>query len=131
MTIDTNLFGYHLIRNDILRDILGNEHDNILYFIGKSLARKYPLETNEQLAEFFTKANWGELNILKEKRQKMIYELTGSWMGQHDKRCYQLEAGFLAEQTELSRRVISAATYLQKKDSVIFTIEFDRYDSTE
>lgn len=131
MNQETNQFGYDLIRNDVLKDILGKEHDSILYWIGKSLARKYPIETTEQLITFFEKANWGILTLTKEKKQEKTYELTGPWMGKHDERCYQLEAGFLAQQAENSLNLISGATYTVKKDSIIFSVESDRHDRTE
>ncbi len=131
MNQDINQFGYELIRNDVLKDILGKEHDSILYWLGKSLARKYPVETNEQLVTFFEKANWGSLKLLKEKKHVKMYELVGQWMGKHDQRCYQLEAGFLAQQIELSLNLISGATYTVKKESVVFTIESDRHDRSE
>lgn len=128
---DTDQFGYELIRNDVLKDVLGQEHDSILYWIGKSLARKYPVETSEQLVAFFDKANWGALTLVKERKQEKMFELTGPWMGKHDQRCYQLEAGFLAQQIELSSNLISGATYSTKKESVVFTVETDRHDQAE
>ncbi len=128
MTNAANQFGYDLIRNDVLHDILGSDHETILYWLGKSLARRYPLETSEQLIEFFSEASWGTLTLTKEKKKKRVFELTGPWMGKDDQRCYQLEAGFLAQQIEIALNVISATTYEQKKQSVTFIVEFEHRD---
>lgn len=127
MTPTENQFGYDLIRNDILRTILGKEHDTILYWVGKSLARQHPIEVQQldDLSQFFLNANWGTLSLLKETKRKKLLELSGDWMGKNDKRCYQLEAGFLAQQYENTFNVFSVATYERKKEKVIFTIEFE------
>ncbi|PAD18882.1 YslB family protein [Shouchella clausii] len=121
-------YGYDLIRNDILRTILGDEHDRLLYWVGKKVARDNPLESVEELISFFQRAEWGQLQRLKEKRSEYIFELTGDWMGRKDRRCYQLEAGFLAETFEVWHEVTTAVTYTQKRNSTIFTVHFDRND---
>ncbi|WP_062047847.1 YslB family protein [Bacillus sp. JCM 19034] len=123
---EMNQFGYNLIRNDVLKDVLGKEHDQILYWIGKSLARKYPIATMEELPEFFLKANWGNLTLEKEKRNLYIYLLSGDWMGKTDTRCYQLEAGFLAQQFEMWENRGVGVTPSVQRSSVKFEIEMDR-----
>jgi predicted hydrocarbon binding protein len=128
MERQTAYFGYELIRNDVLKDLLGKEHDSILYWIGKSLARKYPLKTIEDLVYFFEEANWGTLARVKEKKQVQTFELSGPWIDKNDTRCYQLEAGFLAQQLESWFNSIAIATFTEKKDMVQFTIELDLKD---
>ncbi|WP_017726664.1 YslB family protein [Halalkalibacterium ligniniphilum] len=122
-------FGYNLIRNDLLQDLLGSEHESILYWAGKSLARKHSLTSVEEVIDFFSKANWGELVLLKEKKQERLFELKGPWMGKDDERSYQLEAGFLAQQIQSWSNTIAEATYVQKKDCVRFTVRTDKYDT--
>lgn len=121
-------FGYDLIRNDVLQDVLGSEHDHLLYWVGKSLARKQQLENVDDIIQFFTKANWGQLTQIKEKRSEQQYELTGDWMSKDDKRAYQLEAGFLAEIFEVLTNMSTAVTFIEKKNSILFTVHFDRND---
>lgn len=48
------VFGYELIRDTLLPNVLGEEAPHILYWAGKELARKYPLETLDELADFFS-----------------------------------------------------------------------------
>lgn len=124
-------FSYHLIRNDVLRDLLGTNHDEILYWAGRSLARKYPLTTIEQLTDFFKRANWGKLTLQKERKYKNIYELTGEWMGKNDNRCYELESGFLAQQIELIKQAPAGATYIKKKYKIIITVQYSRQTKKE
>ncbi|MDT8859465.1 YslB family protein [Alkalihalobacillus sp. MEB130] len=121
-------FGYDLIRNDVLKDVLGKEHDSILYWIGKSLARKYPLSNEEETIHFFEKANWGILTKVKEKKQLHIFELQAPWIDSKDERCYQLEAGFLAQQLESWYECITGATYTMKKELIVITVETDKRD---
>ncbi|GAF64149.1 hypothetical protein BTS2_1041 [Bacillus sp. TS-2] len=116
MEQDMSLFQYDLIRNDLLRELLGSEHEQILYWGGKTIARKYELHTLEDMIDFFLQAGWGSLQIQKDKPQIKILELQGPWMGKEDKRCYHLEAGFLAQQIEHIHSLISEATYETKKN---------------
>ncbi|GAF24049.1 hypothetical protein JCM19047_3917 [Bacillus sp. JCM 19047] len=88
------LKGYELIRNDVLQLVLGKEHDHLLYWVGKSLARKYKLEQIEELHTFFKQVYWGDLSLVKQKKNEWYYELSGEWMTKEDERSYQLEAGF-------------------------------------
>lgn len=113
---DALQFGYDLIRNDVLQDVLGSEHDHLLYWVGKSIARKQQVQNEEEVIDFFSRANWGQLTKVKEKQSEKHFELIGDWMGKRDKRVYQLEAGFLAETYELLTSVSTAVTYLQKKE---------------
>lgn len=128
---DEIYFGYNVIRNDLLKELLGQEHDSLLYWSGKTLARKYPLHTIEETVDFFKQANWGSLVLIKEKKRQRTFELRGSWMGKHDTRCYQLEAGFLAQQVESWTGFTSGATHTIKKGFILFHIETDVQDEIE
>ncbi|MDV2684839.1 YslB family protein [Alkalihalophilus sp. As8PL] len=122
-------FGYELLRNDVLKEVFGQEYDSILYWVGKSIARKYPLHTIEEVIEFFNDANWGNLTLVKEKKNERHFELEGEWMKKNDTRCYQLEAGFLAQQVETWLSSFTAATQTKKKGIVHLQIESDLQDS--
>lgn len=124
-------FGYDLLRNDILKEVFGQEHDSIMYWVGKALARKYPLHTIEETIDFFEKANWGTLSLVKEKKQERLFELRGEWMDKKDDRCYQLEAGFLAQQVETWLSSYTAATQTKKKGIIHIQVESDLHDTIE
>ena len=56
------IFGYELMREVLLPEILGDDSPAILYWAGKQLARKYPLKDFEEIIDFFKQAGWGKLN---------------------------------------------------------------------
>ncbi len=123
------LFGYHLIRNVLLHELLGKEHDSILYWTGKSIARSYPLMTKEEIIEFFYQAGWGDLSIKKEGKDEVLFHLTPSFHKKQLTISYQLESGFLAEQIQKQTGFISEAILTEKKDHIIFSVKFDRKDA--
>ena len=131
------LFGHELIRNDLLHELLGKDAPEILYWAGKKLARQYPLETNEDIIRFFKEADWGELTIVEQKRREMKFELSGRLVAYRIKESknstFQLEAGFLAQQLEMQKKVISEAFEHPQKRSqkVEFTVKWDTKDTIE
>ncbi|WP_027409519.1 YslB family protein [Anoxybacteroides tepidamans] len=135
--IDIPAFGYGLIREILIPDLLGKETASILYWAGKQLARRYPLETLGDVILFFEKAGWGPLVVTKETSEELELELTGpiiaARMDINDDCSFQLEAGFLAQQIELQKRCVAEAYEQQKKRAkkVIFTVKWDRKDTVE
>lgn len=136
-TISVPAFGYELIREILLPDILGSDSPEILYWAGKQLARKFPQKDFTETAAFFMKAGWGELKVLKEKKNELELELSspliskrlqskGDWH-------FQLEAGFIAQQMELQQNVISETFEHPKKRAgrVRFTVKWDKKDPAE
>lgn len=113
-------FAYTLLRNDLLPDLLGKEERSILYWAGKHLARKYPLDNLEEICDFFNKALWGQLLVAKEKKNKIIFHLVP-----HDNppEHYQLEAGFLAAQFEALNNCVTETFEQIKRKHVEFTVE--------
>jgi len=127
-------FGYELIRNDLLNDLLGKEQNDILYWAGKMIARKYPLATFEEIIDFFEKAGWGSLTVEDETKQEVHLTLTSELITYRNQQkhtvSYQLEAGFLAMQIEQQIDVI-AETYEEpsrKGDKVKFIVKWDLKD---
>lgn len=127
-------FGYELIRNDLLNDLLGKEQNDILYWAGKMIARKYPLATFEEIIEFFDQAGWGTLTVEEEKKQEVHLTLSSeliTYRNQQKKNVsYQLEAGFLAMQIQHQIDVIAETYEEQNKrgDKVKFLVKWDLKD---
>lgn len=95
------LFGYELIREHVLSSILGKHEEDILYWSGKELARKFQMFTMEETISFFQEAGWGQLNLVKLDKNEAFYELSGeSDLLNLQQRCFKLEAGFLAQQQQ-------------------------------
>ena len=97
MTEKNEHFGYEIIRDHVLSDILGKNETEILYWAGKSLARKFPLYTLDEAPDFFFEANFGELTLEKSGKDETVYLLKPV---KTENRCFKLEAGFLAQQKQ-------------------------------
>ncbi|WP_420489817.1 YslB family protein [Neobacillus drentensis] len=129
-----SMFGYEIIREYLLPEILGKDTPEILYWAGKRLARKFPLPDHETLVEFFTNASWGQLEIIKETKNEIEFELVSplivSRVKSKAEHFFQLEAGFLAQQIELQKEVIAEAFEhpVKKANKVQFTVKWDRKD---
>jgi predicted hydrocarbon binding protein len=130
-----SIFGYELIRENILPEILGKDTPEILYWAGKRLARKYPLNSMEEIIDFFLKASWGQLEIKNERKDEIEFELYSplivSRVKSKAEHFFQIEAGFLAQQIE-SQKQVTAETFehpAKKANKVQFTVKWDRKDS--
>ncbi|MFB7637743.1 YslB family protein [Peribacillus butanolivorans] len=127
-------FGYELIREVLLNDILGKDSNQILYWAGKQLARKFPLNGEQEVVAFFQNAGWGHLEIIKFSKTEMELSLTGEIISRrldlHPNCHFQLEAGFLAEQFTLQKKFLSESTEEIKRRAkkVTFTIQWDPRD---
>ncbi len=135
--VSLNAFAYELLREELLPDLIGNDLDGILYWSGRNLARKYPLETIEEVIQFFEKAGCGTLSIVEHKSREMHFQLKGTLIAERQKQkrhsSYQLEAGFIAEQIQKQRNVV-AESYEEKKkrsDSITFLVKWDIKDLIE
>jgi predicted hydrocarbon binding protein len=97
-----SVFGYELIRDVLLGDILGNDAADVLYWGGKSLARRFPCADAEELSAFFTESGWGQIKLVKENKKEMIYCLSGGMTKRRfdiqTNPAFTLESGFVAEQ---------------------------------
>ncbi len=94
-------FGYELIRDHVLPSILGKHENDILYWAGKELARKFPMFKAEELNVFFNEAGWGNLVLGKSGKDELYYSLHIDRDSHKEGRSYQLETGFIAEQHQL------------------------------
>ena len=89
------------------------------------------------MIRFFKEADWGERTIVGQKRREMKFELSGSLVAYRIKEAknatYQLEAGFLAQQLEMQKKVITEAFEHPQKRSqkVEFTVKWDSKDTID
>lgn len=127
-------FGYELVREHVINDILGKDSFQILYWAGKQLARKFPLNSIDESIEFFRSAGWGNLSISKESKNDYELSLTGEIIARRmdlNSEChFQLEAGFLAEQCAMQKKLTSEAVCNIKKRAkkVLITVQWDQKD---
>ena len=129
----TSSFGYELIRDVLIPNLLGTDTHEILYWAGKELARQYPLQNRQDIIRFFDKAGFGLIELNKEQRNKQIYTLSGKIVQarlEHAQPSFNLEAGFLAEQIQTQDGLYTEAlTEVNKKTKVVsFNVQSDIKD---
>lgn len=129
-----NSFGYDMLREILLNDILGKNEDFILYLAGRHLARKFPSSSFEELEEQCHWFGFGTLILEKEKRNRLSVRLTSSHIEQRlylfKDASFQLEAGFLAEQVQQIKQCTTEGTEeKRKKDTVYFSLQWDQKDT--
>lgn len=132
--ISAGPFGYSLIRDELLPELLGNHTNEVLYWAGKNLAQKHPCQNEDELIHFFDKADWGTLHPIKQKGAEIIVELSGPLLKKrielNDAEHFTLEAGFIAEQFAMMKQCQAEATqHRQKRNGIIqFVIKWDSKD---
>ncbi|MET4560819.1 YslB family protein [Lysinibacillus parviboronicapiens] len=121
-------FGYEIIRDHILSSILGKHENDVLYWAGKELARKFPCKSQEEIIAFFADACWGTLELTKESKDGRIFHLTNEpALLQLKNRSFRLEAGFIAEQIQQAKGYLTEC-YDEKREKqqlVMFTVKWD------
>ncbi|MDP4169558.1 MAG: YslB family protein [Bacillota bacterium] len=132
---NVTLFGYELLRADVLPELLGKDTAELLYWSGKRLAGKYPLNSLDEIIDFFARASWGELELKKQNTQEMEFEMTSalifSRVKSKSEHFFQLEAGFLARQIEGLKGAVTEAFEhpIKRSQKVLFTVKWDPKDS--
>lgn len=117
------------IRDVLLPLILGQETDGILYWIGKDLARQFPVATPTDLSLLTSQLGLGDLRLTSSHNTTMTWELSGPVIAerlalQKEATSFTLEAGFLAKQVEFQTSKVTEATVLEKKkDTVVILTE--------
>lgn len=121
-------FGYEILRDHVLPNILGVHEGDILYWAGKDVARKFPIFHIEELPTFFTEAGWGQLTLEKTKKEEAFYLLDGNFSSLNTKeRTFHLEAGFIAEQYQkLNGSLTECFSEIKQKGKLItFQVKWD------
>ncbi|MGM8213306.1 DUF2507 domain-containing protein [Virgibacillus sp. W0430] len=97
--------GYDVLRYVSLPDLLGTEAHTLLYFMGRNLARKMNVQTLDDIFNIYNKLGWGRLELIKEKKKHLTFQLMSDAIVQRIKAPidteFRLEAGFLAEAIEI------------------------------
>ena len=121
--------GYEIIRDHVLPNILGKHEDEILYWSGKDIARKFPIFSIDELPDFFREAGWGPLFFQEGKNAKdeALFILEQSDSTLLEKRSYQLEAGFIAEQFQKLNGFLTECygEKFPKESEVRFLVKWD------
>lgn len=100
-TLHTEGAGYDILRYISLPELLGKESHTLLYFMGRKLARKFDIQTIEDIIRLFDLLGWGRLEMVKDKRKSITFQLMADAVALRLQASFptdfRLEAGFLAE----------------------------------
>ncbi|WP_432352106.1 YslB family protein [Sporosarcina sp. A2] len=120
-------FGYELLRDHVLPGILGKHEDDILYWAGKEIARKFPMFSIDEAPEFFKEAGWGVLTLVSSGREQADYHLSNRITSPATKDSYHLESGFLAEQFQLANGCLSECygSRDEKTGQIVLQVRWD------
>lgn len=102
------------LRDVILPAILGKETDEMLYWIGKDLARQYPVATTNDLVTLTQQLAFGDLTLVKKTTTSQIWRLGGPVIinrasRDNEETSFGLECGFLAQEVEFQLNTIVEA----------------------
>ncbi|MDN4607195.1 YslB family protein [Sporosarcina highlanderae] len=121
--------GYEILRDHVLPMILGKHEEDILYWAGKDIARKFPIFSVDELPDFFVEAGWGPLTPFagKTSKDEAIFFLSQEDRTLLEKRSYQLEAGFIAEQFQKLNGFLTECygEKVPKENHVRFQVKWD------
>ncbi|MBU3829371.1 MAG: YslB family protein [Candidatus Limosilactobacillus merdavium] len=119
------------LRDVILPAILGKETDEMLYWIGKDVARQFPVGSLEDLQLITSQLGFGELSLQKKTATSQLWRLGGQIVqeriAQNDEQTsFGLELGFIAQEIEFQLMTISEAEIIErKKDSILIKVKSD------
>lgn len=107
------------LRDVILPAILGKETDEMLYWIGKDLARAYPVATTTDLITLTTQLGLGTLVQRKHSKTSQIWRLEGPIVKERIQRneentSFGLECGFLAQEIEFQLGTVAEAKIMDR-----------------
>ncbi|WP_367341932.1 YslB family protein [Limosilactobacillus sp.] len=122
------------IRDVLLPAMLGKETNGISYWIGKDIAREYPVASVDDLITLTNQLGFGELSLRKENKNQQLYRLSGPIVSErlgidHEKVSFDLEAGFLAMETEFQVGAAAEAEIVdRRRASIDIMVQHDPVD---
>ncbi|MGG3626424.1 YslB family protein [Bacillus gobiensis] len=132
--MEVSAFAYELIKEVLIPDLLGSEYPSMMYWAGKNIARKFPLDSWNDIPAFFQEAGWGNLALVEAKKNRIEFTLDGPLVSnrlKHQKEPnFQMEAGFIAEQIQmLNNNIAESYEQIKKRtDKVELTVKWDLKD---
>ena len=130
------LAGHQGITNGAMRDvilpaILGKEADEMLYWIGKDIAREFPVQTNDELVLLTRQLGFGDLSLQKKNATSQEWQLAGPIVSERINRkkeqtSFGLETGFLAQEIEFQVNSVAEAEIIERhKDAITILVKND------
>ena len=92
------------------------------------------MQSNEEIQSFFNDAGWGQLECTVESKDTLTFELTGEIVAHRlevsFEPSFRLETGFLAEQIQLQKELLTEAVehIHRKQGKITITVQWDKKD---
>ncbi|MCK8607660.1 DUF2507 domain-containing protein [Apilactobacillus ozensis] len=128
-----DFWGELFLRDSLIKELLGKDNHNIMYWAGKKMARKFQIKDALDLIIFFNQSGLGNLELKSESTSCVQWNLSGDIV---DKRIqndadadFMFEAGFLAQTTEQQMGVLAEAEMNPKEDKngvVLIRVHMDQ-----
>lgn len=134
LVTDPTAFQNEFNREMLLPLLLGKDTDDLTYWLGKELARRFPLGTWADLQHFFVVVNWGNLSLSQQKKSETVLRLNGPLIDQRlavkNNSGFNLEAGFLAQSLQQQLGYLTEGAYEVDKhhQQIILTLRTDQHD---
>lgn len=119
------------LRDVILPAILGKETDEMLYWVGKDLAREFPVASPADLVTLTHQLGLGDLSLQKKNKTSQLWQLGGPIVASRIKRddeetSFGLECGYLAQEIEFQLgTVVEAQISDRHHDHIDIRLEND------
>jgi len=92
--------GYHLLRETLTHDLLGESESPILYWLGKEIGQKIPILSPLGIILPFMRLGLGQLDVIEQAERRIHYKLSHAifhYMSeQRLSRALSLECGIIA-----------------------------------
>lgn len=125
------------LRDVILPAILGKETDEMLYWIGKDVARQFPVGSLEDLQLLTNQLGFGQLSLEKKNNTSQLWKLEGPLVKERiqengEQTSFGLESGFLAQEIEFQLMTVAEAKINElKKDCVFIEVKNDPQNTAD
>lgn len=125
------LFGYHILREHILKEIAGEYQGSILYWAGKNLSDELPVSSYEECVDLFSELGWGQLAITETEKYKKVFHLESPFfLDRHvdtNQTTFALECGFLAEVVAKLEQQITQGEFSATQQKDFLSVQFIIY----
>lgn len=92
--------GYHLLRETLTNTLLGDSESPILYWLGKDIGVKIPIQSSAGIVFPFMRLGLGQLDLMEESELRIHYKLSHAifhyMTDQRLSRALSLECGIIA-----------------------------------
>ena len=132
--VDSNHSSTAIIRDVLIPEIFSEDSEEILYWAGKKLQRKFSSNEMDDVVTLFHNVGFGDLTLDKSKKTKYIFTLSGDNVverinnNDNQEVEFSIETGFLTEFVEntTDRYCTGEFEYNARKGIVQITVNVDK-----